>query len=123
MLIHEVLNIYSVKDFTTVALTESVGDWTITQSTAYRRAYKKYSKDARTMTALQKLMNFITTHDATPPIRSYPPEFNVHMLRVNDWKPNALWAHLKGSQIGLGFNVEPGLIELFCIGTHQDCNV
>ena len=123
MLINEILNTYSIEDFTTVALTEAVGDWTITHSTAYKRGYKKHSKDSRVVNSMNALIDFITSHEGVPPVRSYPIEFNVHMLRQNDWKPNALWAHIKGQQVGVGFYVTPGLIELFCLGSHRECNV
>lgn len=123
MKIFEIIETNTLADYTTFVLTEQKGSWTVSQTSAYKRAFKKYSKESRVIQPLQRLLSFIEQYDQQPPIREYPPEFNVHMLQYHSLYERPLWAHLMGSRIGLVFKVLPGEIQLLCLGTHDDCKV
>ena len=123
MLINEIFSGYTVNEWTTVTLVESDGEWSTTQTTAYKKGLKIYSKNAAVMNSLIELLNFIKQHRMPPAIDSYPPKFNVHMIPKHKYYSRELWAHLRGQSIGLMFSVEPGVINLRCIGTHDDCGI
>ena len=123
MKIFEIIESYSLEDYTTFVLTEQKGSWTVSQTSAYKRAFKKYSREARVIVPLEKLLAFIEQYDRPPPVSEYPPEHNVHMLQYHSVYDRPLWAHLMGSRIGLIFKVLPGEIQLLCLGTHDDCKV
>ena len=124
MKIFEIIETNSLEDYTTLVLTEQKGSWAVSQTTAYKRALKKYSKESRVIQPLERLLSFIEQYDHNPPpIREYPQEFNVHLLLEHSVYGRTLWAHLMGSRIGLIFKVFPGEIHLMCLGTHEDCKV
>ena len=123
MKIFEITEINTLADYTTLVLTEQRGDWQVSQTAAYKRAFKKYSKEPRVIKPLEKLLSFIELYDHPPAVAEYPPEHNVHMLQYHTVYERPLWAHLMGAKIGLIFKVLPGEIQLMCLGTHNDCKV
>lgn len=129
MIINEILNQgYSYEELTTIALVESDSnsDWDFQYTTAYKKGYKKHSKDKRVMDNLNRLLGHITSYDKIPPIDSYPPEYNVHPIKQDKKFMGSLWAHIKGQKIGLLFYVrinpqtKKPTIELVHLGTHQE---
>jgi hypothetical protein len=123
MKIFEVVEYITESDYTTIALREQDGNWIITQTNAYKKGLKKYKNNTKVMNSLKKLLDFIKQHDNVPPINTYPPEMNIHFLKIHPNYERPLWGHLQGTRIGLVFDVQPGEINLLCIGTHPDCNV
>jgi len=123
MLINEIFNNYTLNDWTTVELLEQSSNWMTTQTTAYKKGLKIYSRNAAIMNNLSELLNFIKQHNSPPATDSYPPKFNVHMIPHHKYYSRELWAHLRGQNIGLLFSVEPGVINLRCIGTHDGCGI
>jgi mRNA-degrading endonuclease YafQ of YafQ-DinJ toxin-antitoxin module len=111
---------YTFEELTTFELLEALEDWQVVQSSAFKKGLKKHSKDARVLEAFNSLLNFIKNYDRVPAIRDYPPEFYVHQIKQDKRFPNTLWAHLKGQKIGLLFSVDPGVISLIHLGTHQE---
>lgn len=105
-------------DFT---LMESNSDkWEILTSSAFKKGWKKYSKDKRVASAFKEVVDFVLEHKDRPDIRSYPPQFNVHAIKTDPKFAGTLWCHLKGQAIGLLFSVEAGnILKLIHIGTHQ----
>ena len=121
MIINEVIfKPYTFEELTTFSLVESEGDWQVSQSSAFKKGFKKYSKDGRVMEGFNDIMNFIKDHNSVPPIRDYPPQYNVHQIKQDKRFANTLWAHLKGQKIGLLFSVDLGIIKLIHMGTHQE---
>jgi mRNA-degrading endonuclease YafQ of YafQ-DinJ toxin-antitoxin module len=121
MIISEIiLKPYTFEELTTFSITESAGDWQVSQSSAFKKGLKKYSKDSRVMEAFNELMNFIKDHPAVPPVREYPAQLNVHQITKHDRFSGTMWAHLKGQKIGILFSVDPGVIKLIHLGTHQE---
>jgi hypothetical protein len=123
MKIFEIINYLNESDYTTVVVTEQNGNWTISQTSAYKKGLKKYKNNPKIMQALEKLLDFIQQHDGVPSLDSYPPEMNIHFLRFHPVFDRPLWGHLLGSKVGIVFTIEPGEIKLQCLGTHPDCRV
>jgi hypothetical protein len=123
MKIFEIIETNSVADYTTFVLVEQKGNWTVSQTNAYRKGLKKYKNNVKVISSLEKLLDFIQQHDGVPPLDSYPPEMNIHFLKVHPNYERPLWGHLQGRKIGIVFDVKLGEINLLCIGTHPDCNV
>jgi hypothetical protein len=129
MIMSEILNeIYSYKDLTTVILVEeNVNDnWDFQFTTAYKKGYNKHSNDYRVMENLNKLINHIKSFDKIPPITSYPPEYNVHLIKKDKRFSGSLWGHLKGQKIGILFDISQDpktkklILKLIHLGTHQE---
>jgi len=116
-------NTYTYEELTTFVLSESSGNWTVVQSSAYRKGLKKHQNDKRVMLSLQELLTFIQSNDSPPPVKAYPHQFNVHTIRFGTNYDMPLWSHLKGQTIGLLFDVEPGVVKLYGIGTHKEVGV
>lgn len=116
-------DVYTYQDLTNFVFTESLGDWNVMQSSAYRKGLKKHQNDKRVMSALHDLLTFIQSQDTSPPVAAYPHQFNVHTIRFGTQYTMPLWAHLKGQTIGLLFDVEPGTIKLYGLGTHKEAGV
>ncbi len=114
---------YTYEELTTFVFTESVGNWNVMQTNAYRKGLRKHQTDKRVMSALHELLSFIQEQDTPPPVISYPPQFNVHTIRFGTQYDMPLWSHLKGQIIGLLFDVEPGIIKLYGLGTHKEAGV
>lgn len=123
MKIFEVVEYITEEDYTNFVFFEQNGNWTISQTNAYKKGLKKYKNNVNVMNALQRLLDFIQQHDAVPSLDSYPSEMNIHFLKVHPNYNRPLWGHLQGRKIGIVFDVKPGEINLLCIGTHPDCNV
>lgn len=115
--------LYSIEDITTFEFVENDNGWSINQSRAYKSGLKKYRNNADIMRSHDQLLNFIKMHDPkTPPaMKSYPPEFYVHVMVHLPEKP--FWAHLWGTRFGLLWRTTPGNIYLMCLGTHDDCGI
>jgi len=116
-------SIYTYEDLTTFELSEALGDWKVMQSNAYRKGLKKHQNDRRVMSSLQDLLTFIQDYNSPPPVSSYPHQFNVHTIRFGTQYNMPLWSHLKGQTLGLLFDVEPGVIKLYGLGTHKEAGV
>lgn len=121
MLINEIITPYTLKELTTYHLVESSEDWEISQTSAFKKGFRKHSRDTRVMQGYEAIMDFIKNSDKVPSIADYPPQYNVHQIRKDKrFERGSLWAHLKGQKIGLLFTVEPGKIDLIHLGTHQE---
>jgi len=98
-----------------------VGDWTVLESRAYTKGLKKYQNDQKVMENLKRLLDFIAQHDSPPEIRSYPPDLNVHVIKVAKTFKNGLWGHLKGQNVGVAFSLEGDTktLKLINIGGHK----
>ena len=138
------LAIYSDKEFTTLheakkkRFQPQVGEpfdvenvrvqWSIKESSAFKKGFKKYANDKRAVSSLRSLIGYIqeytTKNDNLPPLSDYPSEFYVHPLKAwgkNKGFPSALSAHIVGQKIILIFNINSNTkdIELLHLGTHQ----
>ena len=113
------LEIHTTADLTSFQICEAVDGWKISESSAFKKGKKKYRNDKVVVSAMNELINFIIQYDDIPPIREYPHHLNVHQIKRDKRFPGSLWAHLKGQKIGLLFYVNPNLIQLVYIGTHQ----
>lgn len=129
MIINEVIcEVYSYEDLTTVIFKEEKGGgkWDFQYTTAYKKGFKKHSRDKRVMDNLEKLIDHITSYDRVPPIESYPIEYNVHPIKKDKRFTGSMWAHIKGQKIGLLFyvridpNTNKPTIEFVHLGTHQE---
>ena len=121
MLINEIiLEEYSAADYETIELFESAEHWRMTNTRAFKKGWKKYKNELRVVDSLNHLMGFIKKHKQIPAMKDYPPEYNVHILkRMKSGLQGTYWAHLKGQNIGLLFDIEHGELHLIHIGTHQ----
>ena len=123
MKIFEIVDYITESDYNSVVIVEQQDNWTVTQTSAYKKGLKKYKKNPKVMKALEKLLNFIEQHDDVPNLDSYPPEMNIHFLKQHPNYERPLWGHLLGTKIGIVFSVYPGELHLQCLGTHPDCRV
>lgn len=98
-----------------------VGNWKVLASKAYNKGLKKYQNDQKVMENLDRLLKFISEHDTPPPINSYPPDLNIHVIKVAKTFKNALWGHLKGQNVGIAFSLDNDSKELKLInmGGHK----
>ena len=115
---------YTTEELTTFYLLESVDNWQVQQSTAFKRGFKKYRNDKRVMNSFKILMDHIKQYPRIPPMSEYPVEFNVHHIKRDSRFPGSIWAHLKGQQIGVLFYIvregQTNTVKLVHLGTHQD---
>ena len=121
MQIHELISEqYTLEELTISELFEAAEHWNITNTSAFKKGYKKHRNDKRAMSAFDALMQFIKSHDKVPAVSSYPIEHNVHILaRTRRGFEGVLTAHIKGQQVALLFNVTPGNINLIHFGSHK----
>lgn len=113
------IQIYTTDELHTYEVTESVGDWKVLQSTAFKKGLKKYRHDKTVMNAFKELTDYIFSHHGVPPVRGYPPHLNIHQIKRDKRFYGALWGHLKGQSIGVMFYIKSGELRLVHMGTHS----
>lgn len=124
----ESCNLLELQDFLLCESITAKNGWSIEQTNAFKKGLKRYEKDARVMSALTELTDFVMEQNSVPNVRSYPPSLYVHQIKHTHGRAKAigqenamLWSHLKGQKIGVLFSVYPGKrLSMFMIGTHQE---
>ncbi len=129
MIGYEIESEYLYEDFFIYHMNEAdpLAKWQTRQSTNYKKGLRRYRNDSVVTKAIKEIVAFIESHDKIPQISTYPPQYNVHLIkRDKRFSAGTLWTHLKGQKIGMLFKIEhgpegetPGLISLIHLGTHQ----
>lgn len=107
-------------DFGSQPLLEAKDEWTVRQSSNFKKGYKKHIRDKRVQEALTEILQELKS--GTHPME-LPARYNVHPVK-GPWK-GYYDAHLKGQKIVLLFawDKEDKRIDLAHLGTHKEAKL
>ena len=110
-------------DFENQTLFEDSEQWTVRQSSNFKKGYKKHIRDPRVKEALTEILQGLKRGKHPMEL---DPRFNVHPIRSkgNPWR-GYYDAHLKGQKIILLFywDKDDKRIDLAHLGTHQEAKL
>jgi mRNA-degrading endonuclease YafQ of YafQ-DinJ toxin-antitoxin module len=133
-LVESVLKEYSINDlftFDNSYLNEDLNNlkpyqtqnWDIDYSNAFKKGVKKYRNNPKVLKELKELENFIISHSEKPEKSTFPPQYNVHIIKTDPKFSGAYDAHILGSKIITLFYIETDSEKLklrwIYLGTHE----
>jgi mRNA-degrading endonuclease YafQ of YafQ-DinJ toxin-antitoxin module len=99
--------------------------WDVDYSNAFKKGLKKHSNNPRVTEELKQLESFILSNNRKAAIETYPPQFNVHVIKRDPKFAGSYSAHVMGKKIITLFYVEngkPNTLRWIFVGTHQEAN-
>jgi mRNA-degrading endonuclease YafQ of YafQ-DinJ toxin-antitoxin module len=109
-------------DFNSQPLFEGKDEWTVRQSSNFKKGYKKHIRDKRVAEGLTEILSALK--EGTHPMQ-LPAKYNVHPLKSKGPWGGYYDAHLKGQKILLIFawDKDDKRIDLAHLGTHEEANL
>jgi mRNA-degrading endonuclease YafQ of YafQ-DinJ toxin-antitoxin module len=136
-LLEYILKEYNINDlftFDTTYLGEDLNNlkpyetenWDIDYSNAFKKGVKKYRNNPKVLKELKELERWITSHSEKPEKSTFPPQYNVHIIKTDPKFSGAYDAHIIGSKIITLFFIETDSEKLklrwIYLGTHEGAN-